>query len=532
MRFSVGSNDQPRLRAVAVAAMLLHLVLTLSLVPLARQLGDHLHPDRLWALLQMMGLILGVYGLKGLLLWIQTLIWHDLALKETLHRRQRIYATLLQQPFWRWSQWQDGDLLARLTEDLQQIETTRSAQLSQLIPNLLLLGALLITLFWINPLLSVMSLCLLPLGSRLMWLTGSPLNHWSQRHLQERGQLHQALAETLRVLPGLQSLRVQDWFQQRLEQIQQALRHARLRQIGWQAAQAPLLSVVQATAIALIILTGLWQMRTQALSQGDLMAFATALALGIDPGLALAQVWGLLRVTQAAEARVAALENWPSVDPTPHPLGLYPLQIKNLSFGWTPQSVLFTELSLTLMAGEYCALTGDSGCGKSTLLALIAGQLEAPVGTISSSGSILLIPQKTHFLNQSLADNLYLGRSVAASDLQRVLQVCQLEQVIEKLPAGLASPMGNQGSLFSGGERQRIALARALLGGAPALLLLDEATSELDLATEARLLAGLRRAWPHMACLHITHRPESLTQNDRYLLLQHGKLRAGSSRKG
>lgn len=514
----------------AVAVTGLHLLLTLSLVPLGQRLEVLFQTSDLFQLFSVLWMILAVYALKGVCLWAQTVLWGKLAFQHTHQRRERLYQQLLEQPINRWQRWQDGDLLARLTTDLQTVETAHWAQLTQFFPNLLLLLGLLLCLLYLNPLLLLVSLLLLPLGSCLLELTDGPLRYWSRRQAHLRGALTQEMSETLQNLPSLWPLHVSDWLLTRLKSYHQKLQKAQLRQLAWQASQAPLLALVQATAIVGIVLLGVWQVHSQIVTGGELLAFVTALALSVDPFLALVQTWGSVRAAQAAEERLAELEAWEGMAARRPAYGMQEtqgLQVQRLSYAYPAQPVLFEGVDLTLHPGTWSALLGPSGCGKSTLLALLAGQLGLQTGQIHPApeqAGVVLLPQKSGFFNRSLRENICLGRAISQEELWQVLQLCQLASLIDTLPQGLETPMGNQGSYFSGGERQRIALARVLLAH-PKILLLDEATSELDGITEQKIFQALRRYQPELTCLLVTHRLASLSAIQQFFLLEHGTIR-------
>ncbi|MGE3724637.1 MAG: ATP-binding cassette domain-containing protein, partial [Candidatus Sericytochromatia bacterium] len=274
-----------------------------------------------------------------------------------------------------------------------------------------------------------------------------------------------------------------------------------------------------------------WQVQTGMASVPDLLAFGTALALAIDPVLACVEAWGMVQSAMPAHKRLAELRPSPTqsasqaaaVLPKDHP---FLLELSSVNFAYPGQKPLFEKLNLALPAHKWSTLLGPSGSGKSSLLHLMAEIVPCQVGQRMLREDLkttVLVPQKSAFLNMSLQENLCLGRNLESDFLAQILEICQIQPVIAHLPLGLASPMGNQGSLFSGGERQRIALARALLAR-PQLLLLDEATSELDPLTEAKILTALKKYQPHLTCLWVSHRPASLVEMQHFFALEHGTI--------
>lgn len=524
-------KKHPGTLSLAVFGLLFHLVLNLQLIPLSRQLEPLLRKFELTAFVSFIALLLGVYALKGLFGWLQSVAWSQLVFQRSMERRLELYQDVLQMPLSRWQSEQSGDLQARLTVDLQELENACLNQLSRLFPNLILVGVLLGYLLWLNPVLSLVTALLLPLGSLSLNLTSLRLRHWSEQMQASRGRLFAEIAESLQAQPSLWPLHVGPWLTERLSQIQAPLLFAQRKQVAWRALQGPLLGWVQALALGLVLLTGAWQVQTGIASVPDLLAFGTALALAIDPVLACVEAWGVVQSALPAQQRLSQLQPSPT-QPSRQGTVFLPkdhsshLELRSVDFAYSGQKPLFEKLNLALPAHKWSTLLGPSGSGKSSLLHLMAEIVPCQAGQRilrEDLKTVVLVPQKSAFLNMSLHENLCLGRNLESDFLAQILDICQIQPVIAHLPLGLASPMGNQGSLFSGGERQRIALARALLAR-PQLLLLDEATSELDPLTEAKILTALKQNQPHLTCLWVSHRPASLVEMEHFFALEHGTI--------
>lgn len=182
--------------------------------------------------------------------------------------------------------------------------------------------------------------------------------------------------------------------------------------------------------------------------------------------------------------------------------------------------------------GEVVAVVGPSGCGKSTLLGVLLGLISPDAGSVTVGGvdlndldidswrsRLAWVPQHPHLFAASLADNVRLGRPDAPpGDVAGAVADAGLEEVVDRLPRGLDTRLGERGAGLSAGERQRVALARAFLMDAP-LLLLDEPTANLDGATEETVLAGIRRLVEGRTVLLVAHRPELVALADRVVSL-------------
>jgi ATP-binding cassette subfamily C protein len=194
-------------------------------------------------------------------------------------------------------------------------------------------------------------------------------------------------------------------------------------------------------------------------------------------------------------------------------------------------------LSLRIAQGACVGMAGRSGAGKTTCADLLAGLYAPQSGEIRIAGrcadlvdsaewrkALAYVAQEAFLANDSLRANLLWGAETACEeDIRQALSVVEAETLLARLPAGLETLAGERGSLFSGGERQRIALARALLRK-PQLLILDEATNALDIESENRLMSRIRQLLPSLTILLIAHRPETLRHADRVIVLDRGRV--------
>lgn len=209
----------------------------------------------------------------------------------------------------------------------------------------------------------------------------------------------------------------------------------------------------------------------------------------------------------------------------------YAVYLDNISFSYENTMVL-KDLSLKIISGEHIGIVGDSGCGKSTLLKLLAGLYEPEWGKRiiageSASGRIrkqvALVMQRNSLFPLSIRDNITCGHEMEDEVVKRACQNASLMQWVEMLSQGLDTNVGERGTQVSGGQAQRIQIARALCKDAP-VILLDEPTSALDKDAEDAVLSTLNTLMKDKTVIHVTHHPEALDSSYSIYRLEGGKL--------
>jgi ATP-binding cassette subfamily C protein len=212
------------------------------------------------------------------------------------------------------------------------------------------------------------------------------------------------------------------------------------------------------------------------------------------------------------------------------------VEFDNVTFGSETEQRL-KGLNVVLHGGEILGVTGASGAGKTTFLDAVTGLLRPDAGTIRHNGipmdetlahlwrdKISYVPQESFLLNESVRKNLTWGRKELADEtLWETLTLVHMDGVVKKSAEGLDTQVSERGIRFSGGERQRIALARALLRD-PEVLILDEATSAIDIDTEVAIFERLAAARPELTIIVVAHRPSTLAMCDRIIRLEEGRL--------
>lgn len=300
----------------------------------------------------------------------------------------------------------------------------------------------------------------------------------------------------------------------------------------------PFVEVVGAIAFSGVIVFAHHRIQVGAMTIGEFISFIAALALFMDPIRKFSQANVKLSQAKAASERIDRLLETPEEKDT----GLIEgtsfekdIQVRELTFSYGEGDVI-KDLSLDLKKGEKVALVGLSGSGKSTLINLLLGLYPFEEGEILIDDKRIqdytlhqlrsffgLVSQDIFLFNDSIKNNICLGRDFSEEAIQEALKVAYCEEFISKLPEGIETIIGDRGTRLSGGQQQRLTIARAYLQDCP-ILLFDEATSALDNESEKVVQKALENLAGHKTVLAVAHRLSTIQDYDRIYVLHDGRL--------
>lgn len=208
------------------------------------------------------------------------------------------------------------------------------------------------------------------------------------------------------------------------------------------------------------------------------------------------------------------------------------IEVRNLTFRYREKTVL-DGLSISVRRGEHVGIVGESGCGKSTFLKLLAGLYTAEPGSVTVDGETLpqniikkisMVMQTPMLMPMSIRENITLGHEVSGERMAKILEAAQLSTWVATLENGIDTYLGDHANGLSGGQAQRIAIARAMAKEAE-VILLDEPTSSLDRATGEELMKALERLTEGRTVIHVTHQTDYLKGYDRVIRMENGRFR-------
>ena len=523
------------------ACMLVFVGTTPLVATLSGQLVPAIGSGDVAKVLRVVGLALGVFMLQKIAQFGQDTLLAGPALQVSQDLRRQLFARLQRLEFGALEKLSAGDLTYRLTEDADRVGELIYKTIQDTLPCLLQLVVVFGYMVLLDWRLSLATMLLAPLVAVLVSLFGARVMGAAERSQKQVSEVAALLGEAIGGLPLVRAFAAEPWLQARFETEIDLHRQARLRTQRLLALQYPVVGFLEAAGILAVLLMGAARIQSQDLSQAGFTSFVTALLFLIDPISHLTTNLNEFQQGQASLRRLRAIEAEPIEPPDrpeAQPLGAVQgeLVLDQVVYGYDPQQPVLHGLSLRIQPGQVVALVGPSGAGKSTLFSLLLRFNIAQQGRVLLDGqdlvdlraadlrrAIALVPQQSNVFSGTVAEAIAFGRPVSPEQIRRAARLANADGFIEALPGGYQARIEERGSNFSGGQLQRLAIARAVLGD-PAVLLLDEATSALDAESEAAVQQGLEQAMAGRTVLVIAHRLATVQEADRILVLDAGRL--------
>ncbi len=463
------------------------------------------------------------------------------ALRVSQELRRSLFARLQRLEFGALEKLSAGDLTYRLTEDADRVGEVIYKTIQDTTPSALQLVVVLGYMLWLDGPLALATLLLAPLVVLLVSSFGARVMAAAERSQKQVSELAGLLGEAIGGLPLVRAFAAEPWLQQRFDAEIDLHRRARYRTLKLLALQHPVVGFLEAAGILTVLLLGAWRIQADGMTAQSFSSYVAALLMLIDPISHLTTNFNEFQQGQASLRRLRAIEAEPVEAPdrpTAQPLGAVrgELVLEGVQFGYDPGQPVLHDLNLTVHPGQVVALVGPSGAGKSTLFSLLLRFNTAQQGRVLLDGhnladlrarelrqAVALVPQQSSVFSGTVAEAIAFGRPASEAAIRQAAQLANAAGFIEALPQGYASRIEERGSNFSGGQLQRLAIARAVLGN-PAVLLLDEATSALDAEAEEAVQRGLEQAMAGRSVLVIAHRLATVQGADRIVVLDCGRI--------
>jgi subfamily B ATP-binding cassette protein MsbA len=456
--------------------------------------------------------------------------------------RQKLFAHLQRLSLRFHDSQRTGDLTTRLTGDIQVLRDLISDTVTVCCNNGLQVIAMVALMLWLDWRLTLVAMSVIPLLLFMVFRYTYRMKLAARKARKSTGLMASLAQEALASIRIVQGLAQEDQIEERFRARSKDNLEAYLESVRYQSRVGPLVDIIAACGITIVMWYGTSHALRGELTTGDVVVFFAYVTSFYKPIRGMGSYSFLFNRATVGAERIAEvlsaqseLADRDSARPAPKLRGA--VAFHDVSFEYEPGRPVLQDINLTFAPGEKVAIVGSTGAGKSTLVSLVPRFYDPTKGTVSADGKdlrdftllslreqISLVLQDSLLFSGTVRENIAFGRPNASDEeILTAARLANAHEFIADLPGGYGSPVSERATTLSGGEKQRIAIARAILRDAP-ILILDEPTSSLDALAEQAVMEALRRAAAGRTTFIIAHRFSTVRLADRIIVLDHGQI--------
>lgn len=503
-------------------------------------------------ILLLLGLFLVVMtGLKVLTSWLANYFMVPIRTGVLRDLRKQLYDKILSLPMGYFTQSRRGDIISRMTNDVNEVEASIMSALDILFKNPIMISVYLVTLFVISWQLTLFVLLLMPVAVFLIGRIGRSLKRASKQGQEQNAEILSSIDETLLGLRVIKGFNAQNKLRARFEALINATR-ATFNRINRRYYLAHPLSEFLGTVLIAIILWfgGLLILGDHATIDAATFIYYLVIFYSIiNPSKDLSKAsYGVRRGMASLERIDAVLTVETNIIEPQHPKPVHfeqAVSFEHVSFAYQPEREVLTDICLSIPKGKTVALVGQSGSGKTTLTDLLPRFYDPTEGCITIDGEDIrhhtthdlrslmgIVCQEPILFNDTVFNNITFGVDVSQpapagltwrEAAEQAARIANAHDFIADMPEGYDTVIGDRGSRLSGGQRQRLSIARAILKNPP-ILILDEATSALDSESERLVQDALEHLMQDRTTLVVAHRLSTIRHADLICVMHEGQI--------
>jgi ATP-binding cassette subfamily B protein len=435
-----------------------------------------------------------------------------------------------------------GKIMSRVQNDVDQLQTLVTQDIVNLGADIVTLVAIAVIMITMNARLALLTLTVVPALIIVLVVWQKYARRTFVRVRQAIAVVNDNLQESISGVRVTQSLSRESVNIRQFDAVNKAHLDANVDAARLQGFMMPTTQILSDGAYVLVLIFGGFQVLAGTMSVGVLLAFLLYVQRFFAPVMELTMLYTELQRSMASGARIfELLDVEPEIKDSPDAIEMPPIKgevkFQHISFGYVPDEEILHDIDLTVKPGETVAVAGRTGAGKSSLVSLVARFYEVSKGEVLVDGynvasvtqqslrhQIAIVPQDPYLFSGSIEDNIRYGNIEAShEEVIEAAKAAGVHDFIARLERGYDTPVGERGGNLSAGQRQLVCLARAIVAN-PAILILDEATSNVDTNTERIMQEALRHISKGRTCLIIAHRLSTVTNADRIVVLEKGKV--------
>jgi subfamily B ATP-binding cassette protein MsbA len=487
--------------------------------------------------------VVGVYLLKGMGSYASSYLMADVGQRVVMDLRNELYRHILGQSAGFFAHGNTGRLLSRISNDVGQVQQAVSETVGDLARETLALVGFASLMFWIDGRLALVCMTGAPPVIYLLVRLGQRVRRTTRRSQEALEQISHLSAETFTGHRIVKAFGTEKQEGDRFARAGYHLFRTNMKVTAAMATLPPAMELLGGVAMAGALWYGESQISAGRLTQGQFVAFFTAVFMMYGPAKKLSRVNANMQQAVAAAERIFELiDTHTEVIEQPGAAGLAPfhgeIEFRDVTFGYSDSpSRILDGVSFTVGAGQMVAIVGRSGAGKTTLVNLLPRFYDVSAGAILIDGvdirsvtlsslrhQVGIVTQDTVLFDDTIANNIAYGSPESTRRaIEAAARAANAHDFVTALPQGYETMIGERGQRLSGGQRQRLAIARALLKNAP-ILVLDEATSALDAESELLVQEALANLMLNRTSFVIAHRLSTIRRADAIIVLERGMV--------
>ena len=472
-----------------------------------------------------------------------------LGLKVVRNIRDELYRNLMYQSIDFLSKSRTGDLVSRLTNDIEKIKFAVSETLAVYVRESLTLVALLFVVFFHDWYLSLISLMILPVAAFFLALFGRRVKKRGIQSQEAVAKISNAFTETMTGNKVVKAYNMEEGEIRRFSLLNHEHYHINSRIALVYSMASPVMHTMGGLVAAIIFTLGMQRIADGIMTPGQFSSFLAALFLMYNPIKRLSQANNDFQQGKAGFERVQEIMANESMVQDPPDAGILEkvegkVEFRNVCFSYTCDTRIIKNISFTVNRNEMVALVGASGSGKTTLMNLLMRFYDPESGCIliddvdtssvtreSLRRHIGLVTQDVFLFNDTIVNNIAYGSGEPRMhDVRRAATIARASGFIEELPGGYETPVGERGVFLSTGQRQRILIARAIYRQ-PQIMVFDEATSALDTESEKAIQEAMLEVMEGRTSFVIAHRLSTIIEADLILVIENGSIRESGNHR-
>ncbi|MBN1365583.1 MAG: lipid A export permease/ATP-binding protein MsbA [Syntrophaceae bacterium] len=482
-----------------------------------------------------------IFLVKGVCTYIQSVLMNFIGLRIVTDLRNKLYEQIQKQSLSFFAQHPTGLLMSRITNDVAYLQNSVSDVVTSMIKDSFTIFSLICVIFYTDWKLALIAMIIFPLTIYPISEFGKKIRKVTTSTQVTMANLSSLLQETISGTRIVKAFGMEKYENKRFAGENERFFKLNMKAVTVKALSHPLMEFLGGVGIAAVIFYGGYNVLEGKSTPGTFFSFLTAVLMLYEPIKRLTQVNNTINQGIASAERVfSIIDLAPDIKNKPGALELSPvnkgINIENVTFCYEKLPVL-KKIQLSVKAGEVIAFVGMSGGGKTSLVNLIPRFYDVSEGRILIDGhdirdvslqslrrQIAIVTQQTILFNDTVRNNIAYGSfEKSEDDIIQAAKAANAHEFIMKMPKGYDTNIGELGTKISGGEKQRLCIARAILKNAP-ILILDEATSSLDTEAELEVQEALDNLMKGRTTLVIAHRLSTVRNADRIIVLVNGEI--------